>query len=177
MDLRRTFFYELYHSNRRLLLLIMIFLGWAAFSAWTKFELTPVYNWNMFAVPAKEHSSYDVVTVEANGKALETGQSWHYFSDMVLTHTAAEYLVLKDSNYRIPEYRSVKAAGRKLGLDMNRFEEKIHPGSADIDSYPDWIRRYLAARGQNTAGIRLRQYSVCYTDSGTLQLRTTKTWY
>jgi hypothetical protein len=168
---RQYFLHELARSNRPLLLLISIWLTFAAFSAWTKMEATPVHMWNMFAVPLKEKPAYTVTTLYADGDPVGDPAAWHYFCNMVREHSLAHYLRLCDSCYIPPGFHTIKAAGNRAGLNMNDFTARVLPGSTALAQYPEWLKRYISAQsGRQVKNLCLVARTVAYSDSGKLQL-------
>lgn len=171
MRQRAYFLKELSQSNKPLLLVVLGFLSFAAFSAWTKFEGTPVYMWTMFAVPATEHNDYTVTVLYADGQEVGSPLGWQYFSNMVRIHSEAGYLRLKNGTYAAPEFNTIKKAGTRAGLDMDAFTARLQPGAADVDAYPAWLKRYTEhVLGRHIRTLQLRSYIVAYTDAARLKL-------
>lgn len=170
------FLEELARSNKPLLGLIIAWLSFAAFSAWTKFEGTPVHMWNMFAVPLPEQKRYTVTVLYADGKPVGDPAPWHYFCNMVATHSSAHYLRLTAGTYNPPEFRSIKRIGAAIGLDLEGPMAQLLPTAETVNAYPAWLKRYTAnTLGRRVDTLKLVAYDLAYNESGRLHLLSSRT--
>jgi hypothetical protein len=160
MNIRETFLWQLYKGNKRLLFIIICYLAGACFSAITKMEFTPVYNFNMFAVPFKETQRFYVKKFYVNNSPIESSHVWNYFDNMVLVHSFEYYSELKNKNYQPSKFNTFRRICTTLGINWDKISTKLVASPSEVDTYKTWLIKYLAAK-LNTKIYSLRVVEQC----------------
>ncbi len=176
---QRSFLYKLKQQNK---LLLFVVVGWLVINLLTSVfghQTTPFYQWAMYAPPVIEKNEYSVTEVYNTNKSrlISDPHTWNDFRTLMVRYPLDNFLKLSDSNYRQPDFATIKKIASKLHVKISPLLTKIDPGvdSAKAIEFYNWCTNYVCSTGDiDCYNIRIIEKTVGYDSSGRVHLVTTK---
>lgn len=144
----QTYLGALLRRDKKLFAVACLFIAGALVPQAVHFEITPFYDWKMYAFPVQPHREYDAYVLYYDGKVFNMPHTWQDYRRMMITYTLPHYAVMKQTGDTLPFYTHTSYAFL-AAFRWNRRDNRLHTTPADLDQYPAWLGRYLA---QQTGG-------------------------
>jgi hypothetical protein len=164
---------ELFKANKRLFTLVLLFFGVnIAFNTFFISEITPVYQWAMYARPIKDEAYHSFVTVRYNGnKVLRFKHTWQEYQKLLLANTMNRFIFLQ-TGHTDP----VQDHFTKSWLPRHRAFVKAFPhfrnynSPEQLQAFPQWYKRYLAhVVNEEVRDINIYLTTVSFLPDGSVQ--------
>ncbi len=146
--IKRNYFQNLYQANKLLFLVVCLFSAFNLFfNLVYKSEITPVFQWSLYAYPIPDQQVYSIIEIRYNNNKLLTfPHTWQEPRKIMFTNTAG-YFVNAKSNER-HDYAKQHYINKWLPahpfLASILKDFKIYNDEADLAKFPAWFKRYLA---------------------------------
>lgn len=136
-------------------------------------EITPIYNWNMYAFPLPDQDTFDLIEVTYNGdKVLNFKHTWNEPQKVLLGSTLQLFVAshidgkidYSDQHFQnqwLPSHPGFK----------NAFPSFYNfPSQKEFKAFSSWYKRYLEKHTcEQIDSIRLVRKTVKFTDKGSVQ--------
>ncbi len=171
---QQSFLYKLRQQNK---LLLVVVVGWLVINIATSFfrhQTTPFYQWAMYAPPVSDKNEYTVTEIVCNeNKVFTEPHTWNDFRTLMVIYPTSNYLTITDSNYKVPDYATIKKLASALHINIASLLKKINPpaGSDIVLPFHMWLLRYVSSiTDGDVYSVRIRQKTIRYNNTGRVSL-------
>ena len=157
-----TYLGTLWQTNKKLFVLACLFIAGAFLPSVIHFEITPFYDWRMYAWPMQPHSEYETCILYHDGKMYNRPHTWQDYSRMMIMYTMPHYLSIKETGDTLP-FNTRTSHMALSAFKWNRRDNILHMTTADLDRYPDWLKKYTGYQlGAPPEEIRMERVKLAY---------------
>ena len=148
---------------------LFIFLN-ISFNLFFKSEITPIYQWNLYASPIIDQKEYSFVEIiYNNNKRLAFPHTWQEPHKIAFTNPTNYFINAisnKDHDYAKNHYlNNWLPQHPTLAHYLNNF--KIYNTKEDLQKFPSWLKRYVEQETkQMIFKIDIKMITVCFDKSG-----------
>lgn len=136
-------------------------------------QITPIYNWSLFATPIKNQRIYSFLKVKYNGnKVLKFKHTWEEPRKLLLTNTMYQFVALqiKKQNDPIKEYYINNWLPRHLNFSTIFKEFKNYNDDEEFNKFPFWYKKYLEQKvGEHVNKIDVYETQVEFLRDGSVK--------
>ena len=148
MLFKNNYFTKLFHANKLLFVIVASFaLITIVLNFILKAEVTPFIKWDLYSEPITTQEKYIITEVRYNdNKILNIKPTWMSPEKALFTSPLDLYLAIKKNNNEDPLKKYYTEIWKPKHPFINKFLPtlKIFNESEEIDSFPNWYRRYLS---------------------------------
>ena len=157
-----TYLGALWRYNKKLFVLACAFIAGAFVPVITGFEITPFFDWRMYAKPVQPHAEYDAWVVYYNGRVYNKPHTWQDYNRMMINYTVPHYDVIKSTGDTIPFYTKTSYVFL-AAFRWNKRDDLLNLTTADLARYPAWLKRYLAQQtGETVNRLQVQRVMLAY---------------
>lgn len=158
-----TYFGLLWQKNKQLFVVACLFAGGLFLPSIVHFEITPFYDWRMYAWPAQAHKEYDAYVLYCDGRLYNEPHTWQDYRRMMIMYTMPHYNAIRETGDTLP-FNTKTSRLALAAFRWNHHDNILHMTTADLDRYPDWLKRYAAQQtGQRCQTIEVERVRLTYT--------------
>lgn len=142
MPLRNTFLAAAFRrSPLHALLCCAMGLG-ALLPVMLRFDITPFYDWSMYALPQQPRAEYGILELRINDSLVYAPpHTWQDHRRMMVQYTLGHYLSFLRNGDTIP-YHTHASRTMHAVFAYNRGAS-LYNTPAMLSAYPAWLKRYL----------------------------------
>ena len=173
--MQHTYFGILWKMNKGLFTLVCLFITGLCLPIIIGFEITPFYDWKMYAFPMQPRGEYNTYVLNYNGKEYNKPHTVTDYRRMMIMYTMPHYDMIRNMGDTLPFY--TKTSHVILGaFRYNRRDTNLQMTTADLNRYPEWLKRYTAEQtGEKINHIEVDRITLIYDrDNHVVPLRAEK---
>ena len=126
------------------------------------FEVTPLYDWKMYAFPVQPHPEYDAYVLHYNGKVYNKPHTFQDYQRMMINYTLPHYAVMKQTGDTLPFYTRTSYIFL-AAFKWNPRDNRLHTTPQDLQQYPLWLKRYVQQQvGEPVHDLSVARISLRY---------------
>lgn len=154
----KWFLIEVYHKNKSLFLLFVLFILGQSFFSYKGIQNFPFMLYGMYSAPMTVKDQYSTFRLKVNGEWLDP-HTQAYCPDEFLQYQWRTYHFL--SQHKDPVQRTIKSRfGSRLNKEqLDFFFEQLSNDQEAVDAYLPWLSQYLE-RIMDTKIFSLELYQV-----------------
>jgi hypothetical protein len=138
---------ELFHANKLLFILVLLFFGInIAFNTFLMSEITPIYQWGLYAKPIADQPLHSFLTIRYNGnKVLRFRHTWHEYQKVLLTNTMNRFVLLHTGHIDpVQEHFTHSWLPRHPTFRKTFPHFRNYNDAEKLQAFPSWYKRYLS---------------------------------
>lgn len=175
--MRNNYFRRLWHYNKLLYLVILLFIGFSTLLSLSKsvynpyftFPLSPFYTWDMFSAPYPEQDNTVAYELVCDGETRHL-PAYSDHRQMFYTYTIGKFDHYAASGYTDGSYDSYKRKLMLLDLDTV-YAKDLSNSRENILRYPAWLKSYLSRNlGRELKSIQVYKHYVHYNEQSKLEV-------
>ena len=136
-------------------------------------QITPIYNWSLYARPIESQKTYSFLKVKYNGnKVLKFKHTWEDPRKLLLTNTMNLFVALqvKKQNDPVKEYYRNNWLPRHPNFTTLFKEFKNYNDDDGLNNFPSWYKKYLEQKvGENVNKIDVYETQVKFLKDGSVK--------
>lgn len=139
----RWFLVQVYKRSRWMFVTICVLVVAHLVPVFLGFEITPFYDWSMYARPQQQLGNYQLAVLRYNGKLYNPKHTWADHKHMLVTYTLGNYVRLATSGDTLPHDSHTARFVEQKRWDL---KATIKNTSKGLENYPSWLAKYLSAQ-------------------------------
>ena len=136
-------------------------------------QITPIYNWSLYATPIESRKTYSFLKVKYNGtKVLKFKHTWEDPRKLLLTNTMYLFVALqvKKQNDPTKEYYKNNWLTRHPNFSTVFNNFKNYNDEEQFNKFPLWYKKYLEQKvGENINKIDVYEIQVEFLKDGSVK--------
>jgi len=136
-------------------------------------QITPIYNWGLYATPIERQKIYSFLKVKYNGdKVLKFKHTWEEPGKLLLTNTMSQFVALqvKKQNDPVREYYKNNWLQDHPNFSTLFKEFKNYNDDKEFNKFPSWYKKYLEQKvGEHVSTIDVYETQVEFLKDGSVK--------
>lgn len=160
--MKKWFLYRVFKVNKRLFVVLMLFLAGTFFTNLLGWQVTPFIVWGMYSEKEDSSRNHPLLKVTVNDNTVINYTRYTDANKFFLVSPAQLYILMKNNNREDPTAFFLK---RKLGnnyFKIKKVSAKVLNGSDEYNLLLPWYKRYLE---QTTSNI-IHSYTIELLNAG-----------
>lgn len=127
------------------------------------FEVTPAYNWQMYAKRAIRPEAYPLYILRFNDSlTYNAPHTWADHSRMMLQYTLPHWAAIREGGDTLPFHTKTERLLLPL-FRWNARDNHLQMTTEELRRYPEWVQQYLSQQtGEHVENLRLERVWACY---------------
>jgi hypothetical protein len=135
-------------------------------------QITPIYNWNLYAAPIEAKATYTFFKVRYDGKILSFQHTWKEPRKLLLMNTLNYFMrarVEGQEDYAkehfINDWLPRHPGFRKAFAEFRNYNDE-----RELDQFPHWFKKILEQEvGEDIDEIKIFKTTVVFLENGSLK--------
>ncbi len=167
------YLFRLWKESRFLFVLVSIFIAInLCFNLIIKSEITPFFQWSLYATPIAKQSHYTFLEVKYNNKLLTFPHTWQEPGKLLFVNTLNAFISLKvDKSYDYVQHHYESNWLPAHPLFKKTFPNfKPYNDAAELAKFPIWYKlRLEQLTGESIYSINVFKTTVIFLPSGKIK--------
>ena len=173
--MQRTYLGILWKMNKGLFVLACLFIAGLCVPLIIGFEITPFYDWKMYAFRLHPRNEYNTYVLRYNGREYNKPHTVTDYQRMMIMYTMPHYDMIRSTGDTLPFYTKTSYLAL-AAFRFNRRDTALQVTTADLNRYPKWLKRYTEQQtGERISSIEVDRITLVYRkDSHVTSIRSEK---